>query len=65
MLSFNLISVTYRTSMNILHNLYIFIYSLLCTCTLLLELVFCIIFCVVVLCVDCCVTLGNATDLVY
>jgi hypothetical protein len=64
MLSFNCITVTYRTSMNIPHILYIIIYSVLCTCTLLFELVFCITFCVV-LCVDFCITLGSATDLVY
>jgi hypothetical protein len=61
MLSFNFISVIHRTSMNILHNLHIIIYSLLCT--LLLELVFSITFCVV-LHVDCCLTLGSLTNLV-
>jgi hypothetical protein len=64
MLSFNFISVTYRTSMNILPNLYIIMYSVLYTCTVLLELVFGITL-RVVLCVECCLTLGTATNLVY
>lgn len=59
-MSFNFITVTYRTSMHILHNLNIIIYSLLCTCTLLLEIE--VTFCVV--CVDCCITLGSATNAV-
>jgi hypothetical protein len=59
-LSFNCMPVAHRTSLNIPHNLYIIIFSVLCTCTLFLDLIFC-----VVLCVDCCITLGNAAALVY
>lgn len=56
--------------MNIVHNLYIITYALLCTCTLLLELVFCIALWVVVvivafLSVDSCITPGSAANLVY
>jgi hypothetical protein len=65
MLSSNFITVTHTASMNILHNINITIYSVLQTCTLLLELAFCITFCVVVLCANCCITLVSATNLVY
>jgi hypothetical protein len=39
MLGFNFVTVTTRTLINIIHNPYIIKHALVCTCTLLLELV--------------------------
>jgi len=65
MLLFNIITVKYRTLMNVLTNLYIIVYAFLCTYTLLLELVFGIALGVfIVLCVDCCITLRSVGTLV-
>ena len=60
MLSLNFMTMTFRTSLNSLHNLYIIIDVVLYVCTLLLELVFHITLCVVVLRVKNCITLGSA-----
>jgi len=47
----NCITVTHRKPMNILHKLFVTARAILCTCTVLLELLFCIAFCdFVVLC---------------
>ena len=63
---FNFITVKCRTSMNILNNLYIIIYAVLCTYTVLLELVFGIaLYIFIVLCVDCWVTLCSVGTVVY
>jgi hypothetical protein len=46
-------------------TLYIIRYALLCTCSVLLEIIFCFTLCdCVVLCVDCCVTLLRAATVV-
>lgn len=60
MSSLNFMTMAFGTSLNSLHNLYIFIDAVLYVYTLLLELVFHITLCVVVLCVKCCITLGTA-----
>jgi hypothetical protein len=52
--------------MNVHHKMYFIVYAFLCTCTVLLELTFCIAVCVfVVLCVDRCITQGSAATSVY
>jgi hypothetical protein len=57
--------MTDGTSLNILYNLYIVVYSVLYVCILLRKFVFCITVCVVLLCVHCCIILGSAVTSVY
>jgi hypothetical protein len=66
MLPVNCVTVTHRKPMNILHNLFVTICAILFTCTVLLELLFCLSFCVfVVLCVYFCITMCCAATSVY
>ena len=66
MLPVNCVTVTHRQPMNILHKLFVTVRAIVRTCTVLLELLFCIAFCVfVVLCVYFCISIGSAATSVY